>query len=235
MPGNPQLLDGVLKPGEEWTNANSSWRLIAVSSGEAYWLGDSANRFIVDGELILVPPGCVATIRASQLGSVSFHRLEFELDATLGFFTLDERHFLETTPASRAGGVSFVPAGRAEAQTFNHLVRGGSEFTPLQHRVELFGLLLNLLQEIAPYRPRSFPQGTTATDRFRELVTRISEAEFLQYSHRELALLCRCGHRHLDRLFRMHFGASAREMQARLAQLKTRLDTRELQETHASN
>ena len=221
MTANPQLFDGLLKPGEEWTSTSNSWRLISVSSGEAYWLSATANRFIVHGELLLAPPACAATVRASQIGDVAFHRLEFDPDDLLGFFTLDERHFLENAAAT-LGGLRFISADQAEAQRFNQLVRSRAQFTSVRLRVELLDLFLGILQEISPYRARSFAQATTATERFQELVTRISDAEFLQYSPKELSLLCRCGHRHLDRLFRLHFGASAREMKSKLSQLKDR-------------
>ena len=62
------LSEIIVPPSGEWMDASSGWRLVRVSKGAAYWLGDAAARDLNEGEVVAIAPASKGCLRASQLG-----------------------------------------------------------------------------------------------------------------------------------------------------------------------
>jgi AraC-like DNA-binding protein len=216
------VIDSVpLGPGEEWGEAGGAWLFLHVTRGAAYWLGGEHARSLNEGEMLILPPKVKGAVRASQIGPVVLHTVSFAPDLLCGFFTLDERHFFENTAGS-AGQLQFLPTTHPATRQFAALVGQGAQRPTLARRLEVLSLVAAVFdQEITRHRSAP-PLGATAAARFKQLIAEMPDTEMINHSPDRLAHLCGCSPRHFNRLFRQHFGVSARQRQTELRLLRAR-------------
>ena len=217
------LIESItLQPGQEWTDSAAAWHFVHVSGGAAYWLGGAAPRSLSEGEMLIIPPGARGTVRASQIGAVRLHGFNFAPDLLCGFFTLAEGHYFESGDAEVLKSIQCLPSTHPATQQFAALARCGPKPNSLAQRIEVLSVVAAVFDEEMGRHRAPAPLGTGALHRFEQLITQMPDTEIINHSPEQLARLCGCSPRHFNRLFRKHFGASARARQTELRLLKAR-------------
>ena len=217
------LIESVtLPPGGEWKAAADGWHFVHVTRGAAYWLGSDRPRSLTEGEMLVVPPVLPGAIRASQIGPVLLHVVRFAPELLCGFFTLSERHFFESSPAGALQETQFLPSTHPVTQQFAALAQIGSPSNSLTRRIQVLSLVATVFDKEVARHQAPEQLGSTAQHRFTQLIAEMPDTEIINHTPEQLARLCGCSPRHFNRLFRQHFGASARSRQTELRLLKAR-------------
>jgi len=215
------LLDEIrLAPGQEWSSANAAWRFVLVRCGEAYWLGEPRARALTAGECLAVAPGVKAVVRASELNEVLLRAFSFAPELLAQLFSMDPRRFLEAE-GSPAGQTRFLPTTHPAARRFAALATDARKTGRLGQRAEVLRIVADVFDQTSERHPFS-PPGACAQLRFEELVAQMPDTEIIHHTAAQLAELCGCTARHLNRLFRKRFGVPVRTRQTELRLLKAR-------------
>ena len=232
-----RLREVKLSPSQEWTAQAEGWTFLRLDRGASYWLGAPGPRALSGGEMIVTPPKTAGIIRASQLNEVVFQAFCFDPQMLWGILTLAERRLFETEGDTPLRRIWFLPSSHPVADRFRDLAARGERTDGFIHRAEALGIVAALFDEpLSPQPVSSQPRDATA-QRFHQLVVKMPEAELIHQSPAELARLCGCSPRHLNRLFRKHFNTSLRARQVELRLLKARqlLDETDLRIAHIAS
>jgi AraC-like DNA-binding protein len=213
--GHLHLEQVTLWPGQEWVQEEKAWRFVCLQSGPAYWLGEPPTRNFNPGEVVVCSPGAKMLVRASQLGDVVLHTFTFCADLIFGFFTLQEREFLERNGEDKHTVVRFLPSTHPLSRRFGELVAARATRQEIAVRAELFGLGVKFFFEVLQ-ASREPPEAMPVQDQFEQIIGEMPDTEFIHYQAEDLAQLCHCSARHFTRLFRRRFGSSPRERQVQL-------------------
>jgi AraC-like DNA-binding protein len=214
-------VEGIkLTPSQEWMDASGVWRFLQVDSGAAYWLGAPVRRALVEGELLILPPGCKALVRASQLNEVALHGFGFAPDALYSLFTLGERHLFNSRPVPEQ--MEVLASTHPLSRRFAALAASLGERTELARRAEALCIAVEIL-DLRLGQPGKPPlSGSNAHQRFEMFIAMMPESELIQQTVAGLAHLCGCSPRHFSRMFQRRFGDSVRARQMELRLLKAR-------------
>jgi len=216
------LSETNLPPSTEWMDASPGWRMVRVTKGAAYWIGDGSARDLGEGEVIAIGPGSKGCLRASQLGEVKLHYFHFCPELLSGFLTLSERHYFQTAAAPASAAPRFLPMTHPAAQEFSALITPLPPGNNLLHRCKLMILVVSVFaEEMARHQPPSV-KSAAAQKRFKQLVNEMPDSDLINHTPEQLAKLCGCSLRHFSRLFRQHFGVAIRSKQTELRLLKAR-------------
>lgn len=210
-----------LRAGEESGPAGQEWLLIRIDAGFAYWMGPLRASEIAAGSMLVLPPASAGTIRASQLGDVVGWMFGLRPDALAGVLTFHELRAVEHVAGGLDNGIRILPASDVAAEHFKTLSvegRGG-----ISRRIQLLSIVAEVFDGMVMVLPEEeTPSVPTAADRFHQLMQELPESELLSLAPEELAARCRCGVRHLNRLFRVQFGVSMRTKMTELRLRKAR-------------
>jgi AraC-like DNA-binding protein len=218
--GQLQVGDLRLQPGEEWPVPAGSWRFARLHSGVAYWIGAEIQRSLAPNEVLVAGPECDGIVRASQLTPVLLNTFHFFPGLFSGFFSVAERHQFETVCARAFKEVRFFPSSHPVAQQFATRMAESLSKPSLVHRAELLGCVVSIFDDGSiKHRPEKKRVPPTQR-RFQEIIFQMTDNELLAHTAEALALLCGCSTRHFSRLFRQHFGVSARQRQSELRLMK---------------
>ena len=213
------VIEGLtLQPGEEWAESDPAggWLFVHVTHGAAYWLGSSRSRSLTEGEMLVLAPAVKGSVRASQIGPVTLHFFRFASNLLWGFFTLAERHFLESGPGDLNREVRFFPSTHPATQRFAGLIPESGEPGNLVRRIEVFGVVAVAFDQDMPRRHTPPSHANSALHRFTQFIAQMPDSEIINHTPDQLARLCGCSARHFNRLFHKQFGVSARKWQAEL-------------------
>src|SRR5947207_5690655 len=165
-----------LPPSSEWMDSSPGWRMVRLSKGAAYWLGESAARELKEGEIIAVAPAGKGCLRASQLGEVKLHYFHFCPELLSGFLTLAERHYFQTA-AQVAAAPRFLAATDPTAQEFAALVTQPCPPNNLLSRCRLMHLVgVVFADEMARHQP-PMVRSAAAQTRFKQLINDITDRD----------------------------------------------------------
>ncbi len=208
--------------GQEWTDESKAWRFLRLQTGIAYWLGPPKPRLFADGEMLALAPGITAVLRASQLGEVILHGFSFAPELLCGFFTIAERHLIESGGVRAFGSVTFLPSTHPVTKRFAEVAAvHQADRHGMAERAELLGVIACFFgEEVSSHRPVT--PALSAQQRFRSIISSMPDLELIHHTPEQLAALCGCSARHFNRLFHAQFGASTRERQAELRMLQAR-------------
>lgn len=200
-------------PAHEWKPEARVWTIIRVADGAGYFFQAGTTKELNPGDTVIAGPAAQAVLRASLLGPLKlqfFCVLPQYLD---GLLTVAEWAQLETISQQSSPRCLFFLASDPLSQKFSRLAT-------LKHRDSLASrsCLLQLwassIDVLLPAPAES--TGLQLRDRFRALVSRMSEAELAARSLPELAAELQCSERHFSRLFREEFKVSLRTHQTEL-------------------
>lgn len=211
-----------LEPGQEWAEPSSSWRILRLTKGDAYWLEPTKPQAIAQGELLVLAPGAPGILRASQLNKVVVDWFSFDPASLSGFFTMSERYVLERAAGGPMPLVQVLPGTHPLAQSMTDLLEAGATAPELIRRGQVLLVALRLLAPALPSSQPASHRGAPAQDRFRQIISHMPDIELIQHSAEDLARMCGCTTRHFSRLFHEQFGESPRSRQTELRLLKAR-------------
>lgn len=209
-----------LRSGGESGPAELEWFFIRIDSGFAYWMGPVCPVELPVGVIIVIPPGGTGLLRASQMGDCAGRKFGLRPDALAGVLTFQELRAVERLAGSLDNGIKILAGGQSVSAHFDALgVEGCAGIT---RRIRMLSIVAEVFDGMMAGMPdgKDEPSVPTASDRFRRLMEESTESELLNLSPDELAARCRCGVRHLNRLFREQFGVS---MRGKLTELRLRM------------
>jgi len=223
-----QQLD--LLPAAEWNVLAPAWSLVRVSEGVGYCLGRKLAVGLSVGEVVVVPPNCPVTFRASQLGQARLHYFHFEPHHFNCLLTLSEQQRLAVMAESPTEQILHLPSSHTVAQQFGALCLTFASENRLLERCQMLALIATLFGPKLKPIPQPEEKQAVALRRFNEIIGCLPEAELLERRPEDLARQCGCSPRHFTRLFRAQFGLS---LKARQTQLKLEKARQLLWETDA--
>ena len=214
------LREFSIPAGGEWVSPLTGWAVLQVRKGTGYHLLPQTNQALETGAVLLVADGVKGSIRASQLGELTFHGFSVQPARLTGLITLSEQSSLE------------LAASRKESllRIFSPLSPLALKLGELQAEQNQEGLpfRLKLLQVFVEMTGNDLEQ--TATDgetsavssRLRLLLKQTPASELLEMNFNELAQRTRCTTRHLSRIFQQLVGMTFREKRAELRLTRAR-------------
>jgi AraC-like DNA-binding protein len=204
-----------LDRAQEWADERRAWRFVRIAKGTGYWISQGSARILEPREVLVVPPPVTGVVRASQVGELSFQSFAFDPVVLSGFFSFAERHVLSESPAD-LNTVLVLPPSHRVAERFESLATFGSGKGPMARRAEALGVVGALFDELLRRWEVPAAHKTSAAERFQQLVALLPDIEIIRLSPADLAALCGCSPGHLNRMFKRHFGVSARARRSAL-------------------
>lgn len=206
------LTEETLPAGEERACAcpTESWQFCLNVEGVVYWLGRPEARELNVGELLVCGPGVQGDLRASQIGDARLRRFCFNPASLIGVFSLTER--VELSRVSE-GGIEVFPADHRASQLVASAALPESDDQHLLSRADLLHAALLALAGHLPHRHEATRPAATSDQRLHQLLSRTPDGELLSREAGEIAELCGCSVRHLNRLIRSELDCSLRTIQ----------------------
>jgi hemolysin activation/secretion protein/AraC-like DNA-binding protein len=202
-----------LRPCGEWT-PGSGWTVARVAEGAGYCLQTGAARELNVGDMAIVGPSAGAAFRASQLGVLKLEYYQVLPQCLNGLLTVTEWRLLEDPASNVSTQCLHFAANEPMAQRFTRLV-AQSQRDGLASRSALLQLWAANTANLLP-ASETTPPGCHLRERFRQFLSKLSEAELAVRSLTELAGELHCSERHFSRLFREEFQISLRARQTEL-------------------
>lgn len=200
--------------GREWALHSPGWTVIQIRSGSGYYLQRELNRRLEAEAVLLASSGFSGSLRASQLGALSFCTFSIIPARLTGLLTLVELNQLEAAATRKAELVEIQQPGSPVAQAMKELYRHRRE-DGLRYRLKRLQFFVELLEnELEPAMAAT--PATDARARLESLFQQTASAEVLEMSFDELARKVHCTPRHLGRIFRELTGVSFRAKRSRL-------------------
>jgi hemolysin activation/secretion protein/AraC-like DNA-binding protein len=203
-----------LRPSGEWTPESHAWTGLRVAEGAGYCLQGGSARELNANDALMVGPNHGAVMRASQLGVL---KLEFFLvlpQYLNGVLTVAEWHQLERLGRLQPAHALHFGANELTAQKFTRLV-AQPQRDGLANRLAMLQLWAAAIAGVLAAADTPVPSHKLS-ERFRQFVGQISEAELASSSLPELAAQLHCSERHFSRLFHGEFGVPLRVHQTEL-------------------
>ena len=215
------LQEMVLRPSGEWSPPADGWTVLRVAEGAGYFMQGGSARELNPGDGLACNGRASFALRASSLGIV---RLEFFLvqpQFLHGVLTVAEAHRLQQADDSAAGQVFIFNANEAIGQKFKHLAAQPNRDS-LPVRSALLQMWSQAVGGALTAKPAAAVAGQHLSERFREIIGRMPDAELAICSLTELAGRANCSERHFSRLFREEFGVTLRARQTELRLIRAR-------------
>jgi AraC-like DNA-binding protein len=207
--------EASVSAGMEYPSRFSNWLMLQVASGTGYWMHARQNLQLEPGTVLMLPPDSDGSIRASQMGNLSFSFFCVDPMRLTGLLTLAEQAFFRMAASREEFFARILPphhplASRLQ-ELFGHRKQVGSllRLQLLQKFIEILGDDLNR-ETIEPER------GADAKQRLSEFLRTTQTSELINLSFSELVHVSRCTPRHLSRIFREVVGMSFRDKRAEL-------------------
>jgi AraC-like DNA-binding protein len=213
--------------GEEWQPRLAGWSLVFIRQGSGYCLQPRLNRELETGTALLLAGPLPGSIRASQLGELSFCCCSIIPDRLTALISLDEQHRFRLPPDGESI-FKILPADHPLAIKMSGLMAENNR-DGLLFRLKLLQLFAELFVEERV--PADFTElkadDSDAMKRLQQLLQKIPAAELVEMDFNELAVMTHCTTRHLTRIFYKLVGTSFSEKRAeiRLARAEELLAT----------
>jgi AraC-like DNA-binding protein len=207
------LTEELLPAGAERACAcpDKSWQFCLNAEGVVYWLGTKQPRELNVGELLVCGPGVQGELRASQIHDARLRRFCFNPTSLLGVFSLAERLELSRLPD---GAMEIFPCDHRASQLVAQAMLPDSDEQNLVVRADLLHAALLALAGRITHRHDVHRPAATSDQRLHELLANAPDGELLSRSVIEIAEMCGCSVRHLNRLFRSELDCNLRTAQA---------------------
>ncbi len=207
------LQEICLRPSGEWT-PGGGWTVVRAAEGAGYCLQAGTARELNPGDMVLAGAQAAPVFRASQLGVLKLEFFQVLTQCLNGLLTVTEWQQLEEATSQAAKQLLVFTASEPAAQKFTRLAA--------QPRRDGLAARSALLQLWAAYVTRLLPMTAAVSvpnnlrERFRQFVSKLSEAELAARTLPELSEALHCSERHFSRLFREEFHISLRARQTEL-------------------
>ncbi len=205
----------ALRAATERSFRAPAWGFFRVHSGVGYLLQHGQAQALNPNDIVVCGGG-EAVFRASQIGDLHLHYFNLAPDLLCGLLTMPESESLRAATRAIPPPLRWLPATHPAAEPFRQLsesfqtVAEHGDFTARCRMLQVMAAALaREMHEVLP----KVPSAQAAVVRFRALMQKMTEAELVSHPPQELAHLCGCSERHLNRLFQKFFGQSLRDRQ----------------------
>lgn len=221
--------EASLSAGMEWSSRFSNWLMLQVDSGTGYWMHTRQNLQLEPGTVLMLPPDSEGSIRASQVGSLSFSFFCVDPMRLMGLMTLAEQTFFRTAASRQDLAARFLPPPHPLAAGLKELFASRKNSGSLL-RLQLLQKFLEIFGKELHNESVELDAGADAKQRLSDFLKTTQTSELINLSFAELVHVSRCTPRHLSRIFRDVVGMSFRDKRAelRLAQACDLLASTEL-------
>jgi len=209
-----------LAPGSEWKDSSPGWKIVLISKGYFYWIGRSEVRELKTGDVLVIGPAVEGALRASQISNANLHFFYFQPEHLVGMMSLSERLSLEAF--AQTAQTRIIPAADPVAKEFADLAFNSSRRRSFFYRCRILHLVAMIFGDTLPNASQPRTNVATTLLRFEEIISRIPDADLINYSSETLAEMCGCSLRHFRRMFRKQFKTSIRAKQTELRLEKAR-------------
>jgi hemolysin activation/secretion protein/AraC-like DNA-binding protein len=201
-----------LGPGGEWKDSTPGWKIVLVSKGYFYWMARSEVRDLKTGDMLVIGPAVDGVLRASQISAAVLHFFYFRPEHLVGLMSLSERLSLDTF--AQTAQTRVISADTPVAKEFLELAnRSSSNRRSFFYRCRILHLVAMIFGEAVPSISPTRNHVASTLNRFEEIISRIPDADLVNYSSEKLAEMCGCSLRHFRRMFRKRFKTSIRAKQ----------------------
>ena len=138
------------------------------------------------------------------------------LDANFDGYKLSLDAFTQTAHTR------ILPADSAVAKEFAELTESSSRRRSFFYRCRILHIVAMIFGDALPNVSQPRTNVATTLLRFEEIISRISDADLINYTSEQLAEMCGCSLRHFRRMFRKQFKTSIRAKQTELRLEKAR-------------
>ncbi len=214
------LQELILSPSTEWHPSSQGWLILRVAEGTGFWLqhGTDARQLTV-GDGLIANGKMSGTLRAGQLGLLQLQFFNVQMQLPFDLLTVAEWHQLQTILTNQSLPVLFFTHSEPVGQKFTRLV-GLSHNDRLAERCALLQLWATAITGLLPVpAPAAANHGKTR-DRFRKVISQITETELCSTLPVVFAREIGCSERHFNSLFMEEFGISLRDHQAKSKDLE---------------
>ena len=209
-----------LVPSAEWKDATPGWKIVLITEGFLYWIAPSEVHELKPKDVIVIGPAMEGTLRVSQICPASFCFFYFRPEHLVGLMSLSERLSLEAF--AKTARERIIPANDPISKAFAEIVSDLSKRRSFFYRCNVLHLVAMIFGDALPIAPIAKNQVPTTMLRFEEIISRIPDADLINYSSEKLAEMCGCSLRHFRRMFRRQFKTSIRAKQTELRLEKAR-------------
>lgn len=209
-----------LAPGGEWKDNSPGWKIVLISKGILYWIARSDLRDLKTGDVLVIGPAIDGVLRASQISAATLHFFYFQPEHLLGLLSLSERLSLNTF--AQINQTRIIPASDPIAKEFAELVHNTARRRSFFSRCRILHIVAMIFGDTLPNVSQPKTNVATTLLRFEEIISRISDADLINYTSEQLAEMCGCSLRHFRRMFRAQFKTSIRAKQTELRLEKAR-------------
>jgi hypothetical protein len=213
------LQELTLQPSTEWLPSSKGWLMLRVAEGTGFWLqhGTDARQLTV-GDCMIVNGKASGILRAGQLGLLQLQFFIVQTQLLLDLLTVAEWHQLKIVLKNRVEPVSFFANNELVGQKFKRLAGLSHNDRPIE-RCALLQLWAAAIACLLPVNAPVAGNPGKTRDRFRKIISEISEAEFCSTLPAVFAQQIRCSERQFNTLFIEEFGVTPREHQAEMSPL----------------
>ena len=211
--------ESELAPGAEWKDSSPGWKIVLVSKGYFYWIARAEIRELQTGDVLVIGPSVDGVLRASQISSAALNFFYFRPEHLVGLMSLSERLSLEAF--AQTAQTRIIPASETVAKDFGTLANT-SKRRSFFYRCRILHLVAMIFGDALPNTNPPRTNVATTLARFEDIISRIPDADLINYSSEKLAEMCGCSLRHFRRMFRKQFKTSIRAKQTELRLEKAR-------------
>lgn len=220
-------LNGAFKPhlsvreqcvpaGEEQCLSFPIWLMIQISEGSGYWLQPEKTIPLESGTVLTLPPNSTGTIRASQIGTLSFRHYCIDPSRLAGVITAVEQVFFKSVAAQKNFPIRVLPARHPLAGALQEVVSNGRETGSLA-RLRLTEVFLKQFeQDLNGSSEDLIAPSPDAKQRLLTYLKTTPSAELLNVKFSDLVEMTGCTPRHFSRIFRELVGMSFRDKHSEL-------------------
>jgi len=209
-----------LTAGTEWKDSSPGWKIVLVSKGYVYWITRTEVHDLQTGDVLVAGPNVNGVLRASQISTAGLHFFYFQPEHLVGLMSLSERLSLEAF--SQTAQTRIITANDAVAKEFADLAHNINRRRSFFYRCRILHLVAMIFGAALPNVAQRRSNVATTLSRFEEIISRISDADLINYSSEQLAEMCECSLRHFRRMFHAQFKTSIRAKQTELRLEKAR-------------
>jgi AraC-like DNA-binding protein len=211
-----------IQPKAEWVPRLAGWSLLQVNRGTGYFLQPELNRELEPGTVILLAGDVLGSLRASQLGELSFFLFNVMPRRLIGLMNLGEQNVFELAAARKESALQIFPPQSPVALKMTELCANQKRET-LLFRLKLLQLFVEAFgNELEQIKSSAHEETGDARKRLQTFLKQTPPSELLEMNFDELARLTHCTVRHLSRIFQQEVGMSFREKRAELRLARAR-------------
>jgi len=212
-----------LKPRQDWNSPSEGLFFIFLMAGAGEFLDDSsappAVQLLARGDVLVLRAGVGGKVRAAGESELAFCAFSVSVEHLFPLFVAEQLSLVQTLMDSFKTA-RYYPATQSATVGWHQLIRELPAEFNLEHRSQLLHVAGAILAEEFQKLQPSLSRYERADARVTRVFEQMSVEQILSLSREELAGRFGCSQRHLNRIFKEHFGLSLGALRMEMRLLK---------------